>query len=106
MARIDENQEAIARIRMAVDDDDKARARQAKLGTDDGETISREPEQSKHWSFGSPSGTRLNSRALERNLAATDHNYASFDERLRCFITETIPEEAPRYEDSIYVCSS
>jgi hypothetical protein len=107
MVRIDETQEAIAYIRMAVDNDDKARALQSQAEVNDSTETPREPElhnPEQHWSFGSRSGGRLDTRELEKNLATTDHDYISFDERLRAFITTTFPEEAPRYEDLIYVC--
>lgn len=111
MVRIDENQEAIAIIRMAIDDYNSKKAKtQAAVGdgpdgiTDSPNLESQNPHQ--HWIFGSPSsGTRLNSRELERMCAPTNRDFVSFDERLRSFITHTFPEEAPRYEDLIYVCS-
>ena len=107
MVRIDENQEAIALIRMAIDDYNGARTLQ---NVEDAMKLPREPElnnfQERHWTFGSPHGTRLDSRELERIFAPTDSDFISFNERLRSFITHNFPEEAPRYEDLIYVCSS
>jgi hypothetical protein len=58
-----------------------------------------------HWRFGSPSGPWLDSRELERRLAQSSHGFRCFDEHLRSFIAHSIPEEAPRYEDLINVCS-
>ena len=110
MVRIDENQEAIALIRMAIDDDNRARTLQAQADVEDRVTeLPREQELHSldgHWTFGSPSGTWLDSRELEEIFAPTNHDFLSFDERLRSFITHAFPEEAPRYEDLIYVCSS
>jgi len=97
MVRIDKNQEAIAFIRMAIDNYNRLKEDHM---TDFPNLESHNP---KHWTFGSPSGTRLNSRELERTLAPTDRDFVSFDERLRSFITHTFPEEAPWYEDLIYV---
>jgi hypothetical protein len=104
MVRIDENQEAIAAIRMAVDDYNSLRAQtQAEVG--EGTTNQESCNPTQHWIFGSPSGSQLNSRELERMLAPTNVDFVSFDEQLRCFITDTFPEEAPQYEDLIYVRS-
>jgi hypothetical protein len=108
MVRIDENQEAIALIRMAIDDDNRARTLQDV--EDHAMELPREPElnnlQERHWTFGSCDGTRLDSRELERIFAPTDSDFIYFDERLRSFITHNFPEEAPRYEELIYVRSS
>lgn len=108
MVRIDETQEAIARIRMAIDNDSKARADQCQpdFQSDNGPKIKSPSELSnleRDWSFGSPSGGQSTSRDLEKTLAPTDRDYFTFDERLRSFITYHFPEEAPRYEDLIYV---
>lgn len=97
MVRIDENQEAIALIRMAIDNNTKAHteAHEMDLGG---------PELERHWTFGSPNGTQLDSRELERILSPSDRNFTSFDDRLRLFIVDNFPDEALRYEDIIYVC--
>jgi hypothetical protein len=110
MIRIDENQEAIAFIRMAIDDDDKARTLQTLVDVEDcaAELPSDVVESQipgQHWTFGSrTSSTRLDSRELEKDLAPTNRDFISFDERLRSFIVHNFPEEAPRYEDLIHVC--
>ena len=109
MIRIDENQEAIAFIRMAIDDDDKARTLQTLVDIEDctaelpSDVESQIPGQ--HWTFGSciTSSTRLDSRELEKDLAPANHDFISFDQRLRSFIVHNFPEEAPRYEDLIHV---
>jgi hypothetical protein len=107
MVRIDTNQEAIALIRMAVDNDNKSRTLQAQTDIEDYETNLELSLDKQHWTFGScMSGTRLDSRALEKLLAPGDHDFISFDEHLRSFIAHCLPEEAPRYEDLIYVCST
>jgi len=108
MVKIDETQEAIAFVRMAVDNDDMAHATQAKMAIEDGVEISAESEPhspERHWTFGSPTGTRLDTRDLENKFAPMDQDYISFDERLRSFIMHCFPEDAPRYEDLIYVCA-
>jgi len=110
MVKIDGNQEAIALIRMAIDDDDNARTLQAQVETEDSDSAAELPSDlelqtpGRHWTFGSrTSGTRLDSRELEKDLALTNRDFVSFDDRLRSFIVHTFPEEAPRYEDLIYV---
>lgn len=105
MARIDENQEVIALIRMAVDNDKKARAFQDQSDADVVLHTDRPSSSQHHWTFGSPSGTKLNSRELEKKFAPSDRDFVSFDERLRSFITHNFPDEVLRYEDLIYVCS-
>ena len=102
MVKIDANQEVIALIRMAIDNDNKSRTLQAQSDIEDHETNLE--KLSLNWTFGSRSGTRLDSRALEEKLAPGDHNFISFDERLRSFIAYYFPEEALRYEDMVYVC--
>lgn len=108
MVKIDGNQEAIALIRMAIDDDDKARNLQAQVDVEDcaAELLDDLKLQisGQHWTFGSHSSTRLDSRELEKNFAPTNRDFVSFDERLRSFLIHNFPEEAPRYEDLIYVC--
>src|SRR3977135_1170643 len=109
MVRIDENHEAIAHIRMAIENDKNAQALQAQADTSDSESyvqdhIDRDSEP--HWIFGSPSGTRLESRQLEKTFSVTDRNFVSFDDRLRSFIMHCFPEAAPHYEELIYVCST
>ena len=111
MVKIDENQEVIALIRMAVDNDKKAQALQSQLDADVEycQTGTGMPGlhsfSEQHWTFGSQSGTKLNSRELEKKFAPSDRDFVSFDERLRSFITHSFPDEAPYYEDLIYVCS-
>jgi hypothetical protein len=112
MVRIDGNQEAIALICMAIDDDNKARTSlQAQVDIED--CIAELPSDLElqipgwHRTFGShTNGTQLDSRELEKILAPTNHDFVYFDEHLRSFIVHNFPEEAPRYEDLIYVCLS
>lgn len=105
MVRINENQEAVALIRMAIDDYNRVQSFQA----DCDESVTKLPKElefdslEQHWTFSSPSGTRLDSRELEASFAPTNPDFFSFDQCLRSFITDNFPEEAPRYEDLIYV---
>jgi hypothetical protein len=105
MVKIDENQEAIALIRMAIDNDNKSRTLQAPADIEDNEPTDSEILH-QHWTFGSrTSGTQLDSRALEKKLAPSNRDFISFDERLRAFIAHCFPDDAPRYEELIYVRS-
>lgn len=110
MVKIDENQEAIALIRMAIDNNDKAQMSLAQEFAEDCavespsdhlELCSQDLEC--HWRFGSRSNNWLDSRELEKISAPTNCDFIAFDERLRYFIVQNFPEEAPRYEDSIRV---
>ena len=95
MVRIDENQEAIAFIRMAIDNNAEA---QVQSDTED-----HVDSDGQHWTFGSPNGTWLDSRELERVLAQSDRDFASFNDRLRLFIAYSFPGKILRYEDLILV---
>ncbi|KAJ7076269.1 hypothetical protein B0H15DRAFT_805714 [Mycena belliarum] len=89
MVRIDETQEAIARIRMAIDNFDKAQDEES----DKADETPVDPQSTAHWAFGAPvPGRLMNSRALEEanngSLA-----FRNFDFRLRQFISDTFPED-------------
>lgn len=114
MVRIDERHEAIAFIRMTIDNAQNASLRNnCDLNVDldvDPDNIEYQefaaadgPVTEHTWKFGSPEGRRTTSHILEANLAPLDHNYDSFDQRLRAFIANSLPEDALRYEDEIYV---
>lgn len=106
MVKIDANQEAIALIRMAIDNSNNSHTLQGQTDIEDHDTVSEMLSLKQHWTFGSRSGTQSDSRVLEKRLAPGDiDDFISFDERLRSFIAHSFPEEAPRYEDLIYVCS-
>ena len=107
MCIIDEKQEAVARIRMAIDND-----RKAHLNLESTEDISEsesaldlESESSRTWRLGSPEGKKTNLRTMVVNLASANPQYHSLDEILRDFIVCNMPEEAVqmRFEDDIYV---
>lgn len=115
MCVIDEKQEAIARIRMTIDNETKARLNlestsedleSADIAGDEGETIlDLDLQSSKTWQLGSPEGKKMNLRTMATDLAKTNRQYCSLDERVRDFIACNIPEEAVqmRFEDDIYV---
>lgn len=114
MAQIDEKQEAIAKIRMAVDNDVAARARINAEVAEAGITTravhksawtapNNANGQSPHWIFGSPEKP-TNSRILETDMCAQGNPlFKEFDERLRDFLSLCLPNEAIRYEDPIFV---
>jgi len=107
MCIIDEKQEAIARIRMAIDNDRKARLNLESMeDIDESEVaLDLESESSKTWRLGSPEGKKMNLRAMAVDLAKAVRQYHSLNERLRDFIACNMPEEAVqmRFEDDIYV---
>lgn len=107
MCVIDEKQEAIARIRMAIDNDKKAR-----LNLESTEDIAAcevplglESDSSKTWQLGSPEGKKMNFRLMAADLSKADPHYRDLDKRLRDFIACNMPKEAiqMRHEDDIYV---
>jgi len=116
MAQIDEKQEAIAKIRMAIDHDFAARAKieaDAEVNSEEdllpnlARSIWAAPDSvdghSPHWEFGSPEKP-INSRALETEMSALgDASFKEFDERLRDFLSSCLPDEAIQYEDPILV---
>lgn len=114
MVRIDERQEAVAFIRMTIDNAQEAlRIKNQDLNLDlepdldnleaQSPASDGEPEIERSWKFGSPEGRRITSHVLEANLAPLNRDYSSFDQRLRAFIGNNLPKDALRYEDEIYV---
>lgn len=118
MTKIDEKQEAIAFIRMTIDNARKASelngeksdldpdcsSVSAELQAPDAED---ESATERTWKFGSPENRKkITSRTLEDCMAPLDPDYKSFDQRLRAFIANNLPEDALRYEDEIYVSAS
>jgi hypothetical protein len=118
MSQIDEKQEAIAKIRMAIDTDAAARARidaevaEAGMNTEAVAaavhmSVWAAPDNvnghSPHWVFGSPEKP-VNSHILETDMCAQGNpSFKEFNERLRDFLSMCLPDEAIRYEDPILV---
>ena len=95
MCIIDEKQEAIARIRMAIDNDKKARLNLESVeDINEREVLDLESKSPKTWWFGSPEGKKMNLHVVAVNLAKDNRRYRSLDERLRDFIACNMPEEA------------
>src|SRR6267154_2699934 len=107
MSVIDEKQEAVARIRMAVDNDNRARLNLDTLDDDDdGEElhdIDQNVDSERHWQLGSLEGKKSNLRVMSAELGKEHKEYRHLDEHVRDFITLQMPEEAICYEDDIYV---
>jgi hypothetical protein len=107
MCIIDEKQEAIARIRMTIDNDRKARLNLELIedATESNVALDLESESSNTWRLASPEGKKTNLRVMGANLAEVDSQYLSLDEKVRNFIACNMPEEAVRlrFEDDVYV---
>ena len=107
MCVIDEKQEAIARIRMTIDNDRKAHLELDSMEnvTESEATLDLELESSKTWKLRSPERKKTNLHVMGADLAKVDSQYCSLDERVRDFIACNMPEETIqlRFEDNIYV---
>lgn len=113
MVREDECQEAISRIRMAVDRYDAEQVAKRKEEEDDasadtpahwssGRSIS---STNTHWSFGSRCpGRKEDSRYLSECFLG-DRDFKGFDEKLRTFLIEVFPKENISYESTLLVWS-
>ncbi|KAJ7803091.1 hypothetical protein B0H14DRAFT_2384902, partial [Mycena olivaceomarginata] len=100
MSRFDETQEAIARIRMTIENYDKSQ-HEAEEKDEELDETPVDPQDTAHWAFGAPvPGCLINSRALEE-LNGDSPAFENFDFRLREFISDTLPEEYIKYEDTI-----
>ena len=106
MVVIDEKLEAIARIRMAIDNDSRARQiAPENFEADDSEVATDSESDSRQWKLGSPEGKKVNFRVLVEDRSRTHREYHNLDQRLRDFIAFHFPEEALSYEDEIFVSS-
>ena len=91
MAQIDENQEVIARIRMTIDNHDKAHqfpdAEDDKIPDQDEQL---DAEQC-HWSLGAPERITT-AKVLEQDIFQHQRNcfFRQFDSRLKSFLQEHI----------------
>ncbi|KAJ7662424.1 hypothetical protein B0H14DRAFT_2658885 [Mycena olivaceomarginata] len=106
MDRIDETQEAIARIRMAIDKYDKQRKedeQEEEPELDDAPKSSQ--VNSASWRFGAP-GRLFNSRTFKEYLDSIGHPVHEFDLLLRDFITEQFPDDRVSYEQHIQTSSA
>ena len=99
MSVIDEKQEAIACIRMAIDNDKLV---QLNSEAPDDEDVDHNLD-SQSWQLGSPEGKKLNLRVMSAELGRTHEEYRCLDEKVREFVASHMPEEAMRYEDDILV---
>ncbi|KII93190.1 hypothetical protein PLICRDRAFT_121618 [Plicaturopsis crispa FD-325 SS-3] len=106
MTRRDANHEAIARIRMAVDDDNRARLDDAELD-DDVEADTPAPPGSdsiRHWKLGSPESRRTDSMSLEASkLKAASPEFSSFHTKLSSFLALHVPQYPSGHHGSITI---
>lgn len=102
MSVIDEKQEAIACIRMAIDNNNLAESHLDALDDEELSDIDQDVD-SQHWQFGSREGKKSNLRVMSAELQGEHEEYRRLEERVRDFVAHHLPEEAMRYEDDIYV---
>ncbi|KAJ7033041.1 hypothetical protein C8F04DRAFT_958197, partial [Mycena alexandri] len=103
MDRIDENQEALARIRMAVDRyDDRRKEDEQEDDMELDETASPGKLPSASWRFGSPERL-VNSKSFEQSLELAGFRVHDFDLMLRDFIAEHYPADQVTYEECIQI---
>ncbi|KAJ6525334.1 hypothetical protein B0H19DRAFT_1276131 [Mycena capillaripes] len=103
MDRIDETQEAIARIRMAIDRYDNQCMEDEREDEDVEENASTSAVTSAPWRLGAPERI-TNSRAFAESLKSAGHFVADFDSMLRDLVSENFPEERGiSYEQRIQV---
>jgi len=93
MVRIDENQEAIARIRLSVDLYDAARlAAIQEQNENDGEELPVAVVEGVHWKLGSPLQL-ITAREWEKQETSR-LAFRNFEVRLVCFLQEYLPEQS------------
>jgi hypothetical protein len=106
MAQIDENQEVIARIRMTIDNYDKAR----RFPNAEDDEIPDQDEQDKldaeqrHWSLGAPEHITT-AKALEQDVFRYQRNrfFRQFDSRLKSFLREHISADSIGMDEPLKV---
>lgn len=103
MSVIDEKQESIACIRMAIDNNDLARRLNADAPDDEEPFDIDQDIDSQLWQLGSPEGKKSNIRVMSAELGRVHEEYRDLDKRVRDFVACQMPEEAMQYEDDIYV---
>jgi hypothetical protein len=103
MSVIDEKQESIARIRMAVDNNDLAQRLNVDAPDDEEPFDIDQDIDSQLWQLGSPEGKTANIRVMSAELGRVHEEYRDLDKRVRDFVACHMPEEAMRYEDDIQV---
>lgn len=106
MARIDENQEAIARIRMAIDNYDRARrhldAEEDEIPDD--EELHKSVMDERHWSLGAPEKKTI-AKNLEQGFRQPSRFFRHFDRNLRSFLQKHITADCVGKDEPIKVCS-
>jgi hypothetical protein len=103
MVVIDEKLEAIAHIRMAIDNDIQAHQIASEGEAD--EAAANNELDLQPWTFRSLEGKRMNFRALAEDRSKTHRKYCDLDQQLRDFIAFHFPEKALSYKDEVFVSS-
>lgn len=96
MTQIDENQEAIARIHLAVKEYDSARQKEEEEQiNNDGDKAPPPVAEGNHWKLGSDL-PRISAEKWEDVKAPKDQTFHHFERRLREFLTaQLLPQEQP-----------
>lgn len=106
MARIDENQEVIARIRMLIDNYDKTR----RFEDAEDEELPDEEEQHKcevdqrHWSLGAPDQATM-ARLLEQQFQQRPNTlFRQFEWKLKSFLRKHVSPDCIGKDEPLKVC--
>lgn len=106
MARIDENQEVIARIRMLLDNYDKTQ----RSDDADNEELPDEEERHKtniaqrHWSLGAPEQVTT-ARALQQSFQHEQNSfYQQFEGKLKSFLRKNVSDDCIGKDEPLKVC--
>lgn len=110
MARINENQEVIARIRMLINNYDDARrfedAEDEELPNDEEQRKS--TENQRHWSLGAP-GRVTTARALEQHFRTeqkTNNFFQHFEQKLKSFLQKHVSADCVSKDEPLKVCEN
>jgi hypothetical protein len=103
MAKIDENQEVIAQIRMTVDNYDNAQRLKEFKDAEDEELP--EPIGQSHWKFGAPEHATT-SKILQDDIfkTKTSRFFRNFDSKLKSFLQEHVSADCVDMNTSLQVC--
>jgi hypothetical protein len=97
----DENEEAMARIKMAIDEWQKTQE-DSEIDDSECELITKSVSTA-HWTLGSPD-RRVSIHRIEAEKPG-DRSFRNFNVRLREYVARHHPTESVRFEQEIKVCA-